>query len=356
MKKTLALILSLCMVLALFAGCGKTEAPAETPAAPPAETPAETPAEAPVDDTVYTLRIGDVTAPGHPLCNTLEAMAAAIEERSGGRLDVTVYPSSQLGSLAAMTEMLQLGTLEMCTQSAGGIASFVPVTGVLELPYLYNSHEEAYKIYDGEIGQELADKFLEGSGVRLMSYWMNFFRHTTNSVRPITSVDDFKGLNLRVPETKTVMGCMNALGANATPMAVGELYTALQQGTMDGQENPLSVIYANKYQEVQKYLSLTGHVYSPIIILVADDWYQALPDDLRTILDEEVAAHQVIARQASEADDAEKIGLLKEAGMEVNEVDTTGFREAVQVVYDDIIAETPEAADYIARIEAELGR
>ena len=337
-KRTLAIVLAMVMVLALLAGCGEKKE------------------EAKAEETVYTLRIGDVTAPGHPLCTTLEEMAAAINERSGGRIQATVYPSSQLGSLAAMTEALQNGTLEMCTQSAGGLGSFYPAIGVLELPYLYNSHAEAYKIYDGEIGQELAQKFLDATGVRLMSYWMNFFRHTTNNVRPITCVEDFQGLNLRVPETKTVMGCMKAFGANATPMAVGELYTALQQGTMDGQENPLSVIYANKYQEVQKYLSLTGHVYSPITIMVAEEWYQALPEDLRTILDEEVAAGQTRAREASEKNDADTIALLEEAGMIVNEVDTTGFREAVQVVYDDIIAETPEAADYIARIETELGR
>ncbi len=343
MKKRIALILVavvMCLSMVL-AGCSKK--PDAAPVADP--------------DAVYTLRIGDVTAPGHPLCNTLEEMAAAINERSGGRIQATVYPSSQLGSLRTMTESLQNGTLEMCSQSPGGVASFLPVVGVLELPYLYNSHEEVYKICDGEIGQELAQKFVDATGVRIYSFWMNFYRHTTNSVRPINSVADFKGLNLRVPETKTVMGCMNALGANASPMAVGELYTALSQGTMDGQENPASVIYANKYYEVQKYLSLTGHVYSPIIICVGEAWYQSLPEDLRTILDEEMAIAQDKARAASEKDDADKIELLRQAGMEVNEVDTTGFREAVQPVYDEIVKDVgPEAADYIARIEAALGR
>lgn len=334
LSRLLALTLALALVLSVFCAANAFAAKEKT----------------------YTLRIGDVTAPGHPLCETLEEMAAAINERSEGRIKASVYPSSQLGSLAAMTESLQNGTLEMCTQSAGGIASFLPVMGVLEMPYLYNSHQDVYDICDGEIGQELAQKFLDATGVRLISYWMNFYRHTTNSVRPITCVDDFKGLNLRVPETKTVMGCMNALGANATPMAVGELYTALSNHTMDGQENPLSVIYANKYYEVQEYLSLTGHVYSPIIILVAEDWYQALPEDLRTILDEEMVAAQAHARAASEASDDEYLEMLKAEGMKVNEVDTTGFREAVQPVYDDIMGSVDGAAEYIARIEQALGR
>ncbi len=308
------------------------------------------------DSKVYTLRIGDITAPGDVLNVSLEEMAKAINERSGGRIKASVYPSGQLGSLRTMTEALQNNTLEMATQSPGGVASFWAVMGVLELPYLYESHQEVYQVVDGPIGQELSQKFLEKTGVRILSYWENLFRQTTNNVRPIRTLEDFKGLKLRVPETKTVMETIKALGANPTPMAFSEVYTGLSQGTIDGQENPFSVVYSAKLYEVQKYLSVTKHVYSPVIIMVSDEWYKALPDDMRLILDEEMAVAQKKARDLAEKTDEELQTKLAEM-MEVNEVDLTGFREAVQPVYDNLVAgASQEAEDYIKRISEALGR
>jgi len=312
--------------------------------------------EAKKSEKVYTLRIGDTTAPGDVLNVSLEEMAKAINERAGGRIKATVYPSGQLGSLRTMTEALQNNTLEMATQSPGGVASFWPVIGVLELPYLYENHQEVYKIVDGPIGQELNQKFLEKSGVRIMAYWMNFFRQTTNNVRPVKNLEDMKGLKLRVPETKTVMETIKYLGANPIPMAFSEVYTGLSQGAIDGQENPFTVVYAAKLYEVQKYLSLTKHVYTPVIVMVSEEWYKALPEDLRQIIDEEMVVARGKARELSERQDEELREKLTDM-MEINEVDLTGFREAVQPVYDNMVSSAgQEAADYIKRITEELGR
>lgn len=365
MKKTLSVVIAAALALSMAACSSSAPAPAPaatTAAAAESSAAAETTAAAAesaapaADGKVYKLRLGDVTVEGNPLYDTLALLCDALNERSGGRFEATLYGGSQLGSLADMTGMLMNGTLEMSTQSAGGLGSFMPEFGVLEMPFEYESHQDVYKIVDGEIGKELSDKFLEQNGVRILSFYNNLFRQTTNNVRPITKPDDYKGLNLRVPETKSVMGCMQALGANATPMAVGELYTALSQGVMDGQENPLSVIYANKYYEVQKYLSLSGHIYSPITIMCSEEWYQSLPEDLQKLLVDTVNEFQSVAREASEKSDSDFLELLEKEGMEINEVDKTGFREAVQKVYDDMIAETPSTKDYFDRINAELGR
>ena len=303
------------------------------------------------DGKVYKVRFGNTTAPSDILNVSFEQMADKIRERTNGRLDITVYPSGQLGTLRTMTEGLQNGILEMSTNSAGGLAGFLPLMGVLELPYLYNSHQQVYEVVDGPIGQELDKKFLETTGIRILGYWENMLRQTTNNVRPINKHEDFKGLKLRVPETKTVMDTIAALSAIPTPMAFGEVYTGLSQGTIDGQENPGTIIDSAKLYEVQKYLSLTAHIYSPVVVMIDDIYYQALPEDLRTVLDEEVKNFQEVCRSEAERLDAELLESLKDK-MEVNEVDTTGFREIVQPAYANLIATVgQEATDYIARIE-----
>lgn len=331
-KKVLSMLLVSLMIVSFLSGCASNQSNGK--------------------DKKYVMRIGTTTAPGDILTTTYEELAAALNERSNGRIEATVYPSSQMGTLRTMTEGLQNGTLEMATQSPGGLASFMPVYGVLELPYLYNSHQQVYDVVDGEIGQELAKKFLDKTGVRIMAYWENLYRQTSNNVRPITKLEDFKGLKLRVPETKTVLDTFTAFGANPMPMAFGEVYTSLSQGAIDGQENPSTVIYSAKLYEVQKYISLTGHVYSPVVVTMSDKFYQSLPDDLKKIVDEEVVAAQSRVRKAAEELDKTVLEEMRKH-LTVNEVDTTGWREAVQPVYDNLVKTVgDEAKNYIEKIEA----
>ena len=313
MKKRIAIVTVVAALLVFAAGCQKKEGG------------------------VYQMRIGNVTAPDHILNITFMEFAERVNERSGGRINAVVYPSGQLGSLRTMTESLQAGTLEMTTQSPGGLASFLPIAGVLEMPFAYESHQHVYDVVDGDIGQEINAQFLDRTGIRILAYWMNLHRHTTNNVRAINVPADFRGLRIRVPETRTVMDTITNLGANAIPLPVSELYTAMSQGTVDGQENPISIIHASKYFEVQNFLSLTGHVYSPVVVLISDSFYKRLPEDLRLIVDEEVANATARSRMEAERIDNELLDDLKRY-MEVNEIaDIAPFRAAVQPVYDDMI-------------------
>ncbi len=300
----------------------------------------------------YVIKIGNVTAPDHPLNVSFEKMAAIMNEKSGGRIEATVYPSGQLGSLRALAEGLQLGTIEMGTQSPGGLASFLPLMGVLELPYIYRNNEHVYKTVDGPIGLELNEKIREKTGIRILGYWMNLYRNTTNSKRPVVLPDDFKGLKIRVPETKTVMDTIAALGGNPVPMVFGEVYTALQQGIIDGQENPLSIIWASRLYEVQKYLSLTGHVYSPVVIMISDDFFKKLPEDLRKIVVEAFEEVRPAARKMVEDQETELVVQLREKGMEVNPVEPEAFQAKMGGVYDDFVKSVgKEAQEFIDRIK-----
>jgi tripartite ATP-independent transporter DctP family solute receptor len=255
-----------------------------------------------------------------------------------------------------MTEGLQMGTLEMATQSPGGLASFWPTMGVLELPYMFQANQEVYEVLDGPVGQELNQKFLEKTGVRILTYWMNLVRQTTNNKHPVTKAADLKGLKLRVPETKTIVDAFRALGASPTPMPFGDLYTGLSQGTIDGQENPPTIIYASKLYEVQKYMSLTNHVFSPVVVMVSEDFWKKLPGDLQKIIEEEAIAARARCRPVSERLDNELTEKLKEF-LAVNTVDTSGFRPLVQPAYDDLVKTAGnEVKDYITRIEAGLKR
>jgi tripartite ATP-independent transporter DctP family solute receptor len=301
-------------------------------------------------DKTYTIRIGNVTAPDNPLNMAFERMAAEMNEKSKGRIQAKVFPSSQLGSLRSMTEAVQMGTLEMCTQSAGGLASFYAPMGVMEMPFAYKSHQHVYKVVDGAIGQELGEQFRQKTGVRVVAYFMNLYRHVTNNVRPVKVPADMKGLKIRVPETPTIKMAIEAAGGNPVPMVWGEVYTGLQQKTIDGQENPLAILWASKIYEVQKYLSLTGHAYSPTNILIGDKLYQGMPADLQKIINDAAKNAGAWNRDFAEKQETELLGMLKEKGMQVNDVDQEAFRKLMATVWDDFVKKTPEAKKYLDEI------
>ena len=301
-------------------------------------------------DKVYTIRIGNVTAPDNPLNVAFEKMAAEMNEKSKGRFQAKVYPSQQLGNLRSMTESVQMGTLEMATQSAGGLASFYAPMGVLELPFTYKSSQHVYKVVDGPIGQELGEQLVQKTGIRIIAYFYCMLRQVTNNVRPVKIPADLKGVKIRVPETPTVKMAIEAAGGNPVPMVMGEVYTALQQKTIDGQENPLDVINASKLYEVQKYLSLTGHVYSPVLIMINEKYYQGMPADLQKILRDAATSSSAWLRDSNERSQAELLQTLKDKGMQVNEVDQESCRKLMVTVWDDFVKKTPEAKKYLDEI------
>lgn len=213
---------------------------------------------------------------------------------------------------------MQLGTQELAFSSTGPVPNFVPEAKILDIPFLFRDKEHARKVLDGEIGQDLLKKF-ESKGFKALAWGENGVRHMTNSKRPVNTPDDLKGLKMRTMENPVHIAAYKGLGIVTTPMAFPEVFTALQQGTVDGQENPLSVIMAGKFEQVQKHLSLTGHVYSPAILLMIKAAYDKLSAaDKEAFL--EAAKVAVRANRARvDQDDANGVAHLRAGGMQVIE-------------------------------------
>lgn len=353
MKKFVALLLALVMVLAL-AACGQAAAPA-APAAEPAApaAPAAEPAAAPADDTVYTIKLGHSDTTENLLHVSLLNFKAYVEEKSGGRLKVDLYAAEQLGSNAEMIEMIEMGSLDAMMLPQGAEATYAPKINILGMPFLFPSYDAVYKVLDGDIGQELLDGLADHNMIQL-AYWENGLRQTTNNVRPINAPEDLKGLKIRTPEDKVTMAIFEALGAAPAPLAFSELYLALQQGTFDGQENPVSNIYANNFQDVQKYLAITNHKYECKNMIFALSTWDKIPTDLQAILLEAAKTYGAEHRKAIVDSADSMLAELEAAGMEVSRPDTAAFQEATASVYDDFFAENDWAEDLVTRIKAEI--
>jgi tripartite ATP-independent transporter DctP family solute receptor len=252
--------------------------------------------------------------------------------RTKGRVKIDVYPSTQLGSERDMIEGLQLGTIDLVVTSTGPVGGFVPKMFIVDLPFLFRDRDHAYKVLDGPIGKELLTA-LSARSIRGLAFWENGFRQITNNLRPITKPEDLKGIKIRTMENKIHIASFRAFGASPTPIAWGEVYTALQQKTIDGQENPIAIIYHQRIYEVQKYLSLTSHFYSPALLLMSEKAYQALPKDAQKAMTETAFECAAYERNLLRDSEASQIAVLKSRGMQVNTPDKKPFREAAAPVY-----------------------
>ena len=236
---------------------------------------------------IYTVKYSHSQPEDHFTNLALLEMKKYIEEKSQGRLQLELFPNGQLGGDRQLIESVQMGTLEMCNSVTASFSSSSKAAMLFDLPFLFTSDEDAYKILDGEIGQAIIDQInKEAKGFRVMTFGVSGLRHITNSARPIHVPADLKGIKLRCMENPVHLDMFRALGANPTPMSIGEVYTALQQRTVDGQENPITNIYGYKFYEVQKYMSLTGHIYMPQLDIISTKFWNTLPDDLKKILEE----------------------------------------------------------------------
>jgi len=257
-----------------------------------------------------------------------------VEERSNGRIDVECHINAALGGAREIVEGVQLGTITMGDVENGPMDSFVPSAALWNLPYLFTSLDEVHAIQASDIGKNIQADY-EKVGIKHLSYNDGGFRYFTNSKRPITTVADFKGLKLRVMESSIYINMVEALGASAVPMAFSELYTGLQQGTVDGQENPLDLIYAQSYFEVQKYLSLSEHLYYPRQHIINLDFFNSLPEDLQQIVQEcSIEACEYQNRYFVEYT-TKMLDTLKEKGMEVSEFDKAAAQEATKGIWAD---------------------
>lgn len=278
------------------------------------------------------LKLGTSTQPTHIYNQAAEYFGKLVGERSGGEIEVQVFPAAQLGSERDMVEGLQLGSLEMTLTSTGPMGNFVPQVKLFNLPFLFKDRESCYRVLDGEIGNQIADRFTT-VGIRSLGWFENGFRNITNSKRAINSPKDMDGLKIRVMEDDVFILTMKALGASPLPMAFGELYTALEQKTVDAQENPLAVIHSSRFFEVQKYLAMTGHFYSPAVLLISEITWKTLSPEQQKLITEAATEARTYEREISLKADQELEAACAREGMEVTHPDKAPFAEAVAGIY-----------------------
>lgn len=277
------------------------------------------------------LTLGHGAAPGNPRHEAALKFAEVAKAQSGGRIEVSVAPSAQLGDDAAMVTAIRTGALDLSANSQGAVATAVPEYAAFGMPFLFSTPADAFRLLDGALGKELADKSV-AKGMVVLGYWDNGIRHMTNSKRPIVKVDDMKGLKMRTPPDAVLVDIMQALGADAQQIKFAELYVALQQGVVDGQENPLVNFHASKLYEVQKHLALTSHMFQMTPLLMSKRSWDRLTSDDRKALTEAAAEATTLQRKLSQDADDKLLDDLKAKGVQVTKVDKAEFAKATAVV------------------------
>ncbi len=284
---------------------------------------------------------------------SLEYFKELVEANSDGRITVDLYHSSQLGDDREMMEALQRGEQEMTCPSTAPIVPFVPEFGVFDLPFLFPTNEAADYILDGEIGQQLLDE-LSDIGIKGLVYWENGYRNLTNSVRAVRTPADVSGMKVRTMENPMHLDAWRAMGANPTPMAFGELFSAMQQGVVDGQENPWGTIYLQNFPEVQGYATDTGHVYSPFVLMIAQSFWDNLPADLQDVVMDAAVQSRDKNRELNRKYNKEYMEKLKDVMtvVELTPAQKAEFQAAVAPVYEKYSEAIGE--DLVESVLAEL--
>ncbi len=289
------------------------------------------------------VKIGTVVQGDHPENVGAREIERLVEERSNGEIDVRVFTDGQLGGQREMVEQLRNGTLEITWVTTGFFGSWAPVLNTLEIGYIFKDREHAFRVFDGELGEEVRG-LVEKEGVKLLGYYEAGLRHITNSKRAINGPDDLKGLKIRTPQAKYHLKSLELMGASATPMSFNELYTAMQQDVVDGQENPLSNIFNAKFAEVNDHLALTGHLHLTHMVLYSAKAWEKLSPAHQEIISQAVIDSQKVQRDKVGDDDARLLVELEKAGMEVSRPDRDAFAKAVAPLRDEAIAEYGETA------------
>src|SRR5690554_6413942 len=274
-----------------------------------------------------------------------------VEERTGGKVSVDLYPNASLGDERTLLEGMQIGTVDMGVITNGPVANFLEEMAVFELPFLFESPEAAYGVLDGEIGQELLDRLSEVN-LKGLAYAERGFRNLTNSERPVSSPDDLDGLRIRVMENPVYTDTFRELGANAIPMAWTEALTAMQQGTIDGQENPVNVVHSFKLNETQNYMTLSRHTYAPAIFVKGMPAWNKLPEADQDVLAQAAQEAAEYERKVNAEMASKQLAELSEAGMQINDnPDIAAFQSAVAPVYEKY---GKQFGDYLPRIQKAL--
>jgi tripartite ATP-independent transporter DctP family solute receptor len=298
------------------------------------------------------IKFGHVGGPGSLFDKSATEFAKRANAKLGDKAKVVVFGSSQLGGDSEMLKKLKLGTIDLALPSTV-MSSQIPVFGMFEMPYLVKDRDHMAKIRDQIVYPNLVP-MAEKSGYHIIGVWENGFRQITNSKHPIVKPDDLKGIKLRTPQGTWRVKMFQAYGANPSPLALSEVFVALQTGVMDGQENPLAQIYPLRFQEVQKYLSMTGHVYTPAYVTAGASWSK-LPADVQKILADTAKEMQPVVYKIAADLDNDLLAKLKAAGMQVNEADKDAFIKASQKVYEEFSKEVPDGKPLVDKALA-LGK
>ena len=298
------------------------------------------------------MKLGIVTNKDRSLTQGLVKFGQIVEKESGGTIKAEVFSDGVLGGDRQVIEALQMGTVQGTAVSTGVIAAFAPRMDAFDLPFLFKDKATAYKVFDGPIGQELLGDLPKANIIGL-AYWENGFRHLTNNKREVKTADDIKGLKIRTLESKVHVDSWKILGANPTPMSFSQLYSAMEQGVVDGQENPYGNVVMSKFNEVQKYLTNTGHVYNANVLLISKKFWDGLTDKERDIVKKAAEEAKVYQRQLNDKEDQDSVAILKEKGMKITDLNP-GEKEKMQQILQPIYKQVSDAigGDLVARLQA----
>ncbi len=275
------------------------------------------------------IRWGDVLSADHPSVKMIERIGKKVGESTQGRVTIQVFPASQLGSSKDQIEAVGLGTQQMVTEGAANFGQWVPSISVIEAPYVWRDAAHLTKVMSGPIGEDLNKQLVEKRGMRILGTTYYGVRQLTTTKKAVRTAADMKEFKLRVPENEVFLAMARAWGAKPTPMTFSELYLALRQNVVDGQENPLPTIDSGKFFEVQKYLVLTGHILTPRLVVINDKFWQGVPEADRKVVAEAVAEGIAWNNQEIMSREQALIDKFKQAGMEVLQPDVESFRKPV---------------------------
>lgn len=296
-----------------------------------------------------TLKFGHVGAPGSLFEASVDEFAKCVNESMTDKVEVQTFGSSQLGKDNELLQKLKLGQVDFALPSSV-MSSVSDTFGVFEMPYIVKDREHM-KAIQNELGDTF-QKAANDNGYQILGYFENGFRHITNNTRPIVKPDDLAGVKLRTPKGAWRVKMFKLYGANPTPMAFSEVFTALQTGVIDGQENPYAQIASAKFQEVQKYLSITGHVYTPAYVLVSQSNFAKLPQDVQDGLMKCANDTQAFVYNKAAELETELLTVIKDAGVEVNEADNAAFIEASKPIYDEFASTVDGGKELIEKVQS----
>jgi tripartite ATP-independent transporter DctP family solute receptor len=291
------------------------------------------------------LKFGHVGAPGSLFAVSAEEFAKRANDKLAGKAKVVVFGSSQLGKDKELLQKLKLGTVDFALPSTV-MSTVTDEFGLFEMPYLVKDRSHMNRIEKEIFWSKLAPA-AEAKGYKIIAVWENGFRHITNNLRPVNTPEDLEGIKLRTPKGAWRVKMFKSYGANPTPMSFSEVFTALQTGVIDGQENPFAQIYSAKFQEVQKYLSLTGHVYTPAYVAVGKKKWESLPEDVRAALETTAVETQAFVYETAMAMETDLLQKLKDGGIQVNQADKAAFIGASKGIYDEFASGVPGGAEMV---------